>query len=356
MIDWLLSIYLCSAFTFLISIGLCFCLKRDRGTYSTSSSGRVVAFDNNNVISSIHNGFTIVHDSIDGDLQTKLYSNESDGYEKIIGSADGEIQTVPSTVHRDSTSSTEYGYTKLTIISVQAKPTIEETPLYATVDKAISRTKSPVLISISSNTTNNTAAAAAAALSKGCSPASLTQMLRSSPHDNSSSQLLTGSTIDQYQQTQPPPPPLNHPPPIPLSFDQLYAHNSNGSLGKPYYDELITRESLQYRQQRLEQLPSLENYYSSVHSEGTGPTSELYAEISNSSGLGTVPTQYHDQNRTTMNRQPNYYSDDQSERYATVIETDQRPISLLDPTRIYHELDPATATTTQDLTTVSMKL
>ena len=99
----------------------------------------------------------------------------------------------------------------------------------------------------------------------------------------------------------PPPPPL---PPLP--HHQVYtsvAVNSNinditQSSRRPHYDEVITRESLQYRAQRLQleeqqQQQLRENYYSSVNSErGTTTGSELYAEIANGSASGTVhPTQ-----------------------------------------------------------------
>ncbi|CAF0756498.1 unnamed protein product [Didymodactylos carnosus] len=344
-----------NSFTFLISFSLCFCLKRDRATYSVSSGGGVVAFNNTNtnVISRNHNDLTIAHDTIDNNGQRRLYSNDIDGYDNILGSGDGEIRPLPPSVHRDSTSSTEDGYTKLkesiataTTTTTTIKPSIEEPPLYTAV---LPRMRPPVLVNSSIN--NNTAVTAAVALPKGCSPSSIIQTSRLSPHENNNSQMLTGFTTGQYEQNQPLPP-LNRLPPMPLSLDQLYAGNSNDSLRKPQYTELITRESLQYREQHLGQ--SAENYYSSVHSEGTGPTSDLYAEIANSSASGTVPTQY--QNRTTTNRQPIYYSDDQSERYA-VIESDSHLIALPDPTRIYHELDPLTTTTTApDSTSITMKL
>ncbi|CAF5179051.1 unnamed protein product, partial [Rotaria magnacalcarata] len=96
---------------------------------------------------------------------------------------------------------------------------------------------------------------------------------------------------------------------------------------RPHYDEVITRESLQYRAQRLQmeeqqQQQMRENYYSSVNSErGTTTGSDLYAEIANGSASGTVH----------QNQQAYYYTrpsaggsglgDDLSERYATVIES-----------------------------------
>ena len=144
----------------------------------------------------------------------------------------------------------------------------------------------------------------------------------------------------------PPPPPL---PPLP--HHQVYtsvAVNSNinditQSSRRPHYDEVITRESLQYRAQRLQleeqqQQQLRENYYSSVNSErGTTTGSELYAEIANGSASGTVhPTQ-----------QSHYYSrpsggsghgDDLSERYATVIENLEQPPPP-STNRIYQEVD-----------------
>ena len=145
----------------------------------------------------------------------------------------------------------------------------------------------------------------------------------------------------------PPPPPL---PPLP--HHQIYtsvAVNSNidnttQSSRRPHYDEVITRESLQYRAQRLQleeqqQQQLRENYYSSVNSErGTTTGSELYAEIANGSASGTVhPSQ-----------QSHYYSrpsggsghgDDLSERYATVIDDLEPAPPPPSTNRIYQEVD-----------------
>jgi len=142
----------------------------------------------------------------------------------------------------------------------------------------------------------------------------------------------------------PPPPPPPPPPPLPILLPQVYGSvhiNNNDSSRRPHYDEVITRESLQYRAQRLQmeeqqQQQIRENYYSSVNSErGTTTGSELYAEIANGSASGTVH----------QTQQSHYYSrpsagsgigDDLSERYATVIETiEQQPTT----NRIYQEVD-----------------
>ena len=140
-----------------------------------------------------------------------------------------------------------------------------------------------------------------------------------------------------------PPPPPPPPPPLPPLLPQVYGGvnmNMMDSGRRPHYDEVITRESLQYRAQRLQmeeqQQQIRENYYSSVNSErGTTTGSDLYAEIANGSASGTVHP----------NSQSHYYSrpsagsglgDDLSERYATVVETvEQQPTT----NRIYQEVD-----------------
>jgi len=136
-----------------------------------------------------------------------------------------------------------------------------------------------------------------------------------------------------------PPPPLPPPLPLPPLLPQVYETvNTNhvDSSRRPHYDEVITRESLQYRAQRLQLEQQLrENYYSSVNSErGTTTGSELYAEIANGSASGTVH----------QIQQSHYYSrpsagsgvgDDLSERYATVVETVEQPAT----NRIYQEVD-----------------
>jgi hypothetical protein len=112
---------------------------------------------------------------------------------------------------------------------------------------------------------------------------------------------------------------------------------------------VITRESLQYRAQRLQmeeeqqqeqqhQQQIRENYYSSVNSErGTTTGSDLYAEIANGSASGTLH----------LNGTTHYYSraltgsalaDDLSERYATVIEQVEG-MTLPSSNRIYQEVD-----------------
>jgi hypothetical protein len=183
----------------------------------------------------------------------------------------------------------------------------------------------------------------------------------------SPSSYLTGHTISCQVPPEHPPPP---PPPLPPLPHQAYNSvttdstlNSNHSVRRPHYDEVITRESLQYRVQRLrmeeeageennnninnnnnddddehrQQQQIRENYYSSVNSErGTMTGSDLYAEIANGSASGTVH-----QHVTS-----HYYSrpltgsvlgDDLSERYATVIESIEPTLSSSN--RIYQEVD-----------------
>jgi hypothetical protein len=325
-----------------MTFSFCFCFKRDRATYSVSS--------NNANINPITTTTTVTLAPL------SLSSNipiESD-YEKIIGSSgDGEIRV--NNDYRDSTTSMEYGgYTKLTPIRSQQQSFDDDTQLYATVDKVRAITNNGI------RTTPNTTAAIAAAIRQGSSPASTTAYVNynnllffskfrfvcssSSPQAIfSPSSHLTGYTMtSQAPPEHPPPPPP--PPPLPILLPQVYGSvniNNNDSIRRPHYDEVITRESLQYRVQRLQmeeqqQQQIRENYYSSVNSErGTTTGSELYAEIANGSASGTV----------NQNQQSHYYSrpsagsgigDDLSERYATVIETvDQQPTT----NRIYQEVD-----------------
>lgn len=155
---------------------------------------------------------------------------------------------------------------------------------------------------------------------------------------------LTGHTMtSQVPPEHPPPLP---PPPLPPLLPQVYETVDMNTIytgRRPHYDEVITRESLSYRAQRLQfeeqqQQQIRENYYSSVNSErGTTTGSDLYAEIANGSASGTVHP----------NPQSHYYSrplagnglgDDLSERYATVVETteqQQQPTT----NRIYQEVD-----------------
>ena len=156
----------------------------------------------------------------------------------------------------------------------------------------------------------------------------------------SGSSHLTGHTISS------PSSPPDHPPPLPPLPPQVYASrnpddtslNPPDSMHRPHYDEVITRESLQYRAQRLqfEEQQTRENYYSSVHSErGTTNGSELYAEIANGSASGTVhPTSHYYSRPLTTN----LLADDLSERYATVLETTDSN-SLRSTNRIYQEVD-----------------
>jgi len=323
MIDWLTSLLIGFSLTFIMTFSFCFCFKRDRATYSVSS--------NNANINPIATTTTVTLAPL------PLSSNipiESD-YEKIIGSSgDGEIRI--NNDYRDSITSMEYGgYTKLTPIRSQQQSFDDDTQLYATVDKTRTIGNNGI------RTTPNTTAAIAAAIRQGSSPASTTA---SSPQAIfSPSSHLTGYTMTSQAPPEHPPPPLP-PPPLPPLLPQIYGSinvNNIDSSRRPHYDEVITRESLQYRAQRLQmeeqqQQQIRENYYSSVNSErGTTTGSDLYAEIANGSASGTVH----------QNQQSHYYSrpsagsgigDDLSERYATVIETtEQQPTT----NRIYQEVD-----------------
>ncbi len=113
--------------------------------------------------------------------------------------------------------------------------------------------------------------------------------------------------------------------------------NDHNPSHRPHYDEVIMRECLQYRAQRLqmEEQQLRENYYSSVNSEPN--SSDLYAEIANGSASGTVyqNPQYHYYSRPSNS---SGIGDDLSERYATVIETNntsEQPTTNL----LYQEVD-----------------
>ncbi|CAF0993857.1 unnamed protein product [Adineta steineri] len=312
-----------------MTFSFCFCFKRDRATYSVSS--------NNANHNSIQPSTTVTLAPLPVSNDLSIAPAESH-YEKIIGSSgDGEIRV--NNDYRDSTTSMEYGgYTKLTPIRSQQQSFDDDTQLYATVDKTRTSGSNGI------RTTPNATAAIAAAIRQGSSPASTTAS--SSPQAIfSPSSHLTGYTMtSQAPPEHPPPPPPPPPPPLPPLLPQVYGSaivNNNDSSRRPHYDEVITRESLQYRAQRLQmeeqqQQQIRENYYSSVNSErGTTTGSELYAEIANGSASGTVH----------QNQQSHYYSrpttgngigDDLSERYATVIETiEQQPTT----NRIYQEVD-----------------
>lgn len=162
MIDWLTSIIVASSFTTVMTFSFCWCLKRDRATYSVSS--------NNANLTSIApttatNTVTLAPLPVSSDVSVVPIESH---YEKIIGSSgDGEIRANQD--YRDSTTSMEYGgYTKLTPIRSQQASFDDETQLYATVDKTRTAANSGI------RTTPSTTAAIAAALRQGSSPASTT--------------------------------------------------------------------------------------------------------------------------------------------------------------------------------------
>lgn len=144
MIDWLTSLCLGSTFILIMTFSFCFCFKKDRATYSVTSTKK-----NFTPLTTVNLAPLPLTSDLPGP------SVESD-YEKIIGSSgDGEFLRD----YRDSTTSMEYGgYTKLTPIRSERPSSDDETQLYATVDK--NRT--------------GTSQAAAAAIRQGSSPASTT--------------------------------------------------------------------------------------------------------------------------------------------------------------------------------------
>ena len=143
-----------------MTFSFCWCLKRDRATYSVSSN-------NANLTSIPPTTATVTLAPLPLSSDVSVVPVESH-YEKIIGSSgDGEIHAHQD--YRDSTTSMEYGgYTKLTPVRSQQPSFDDETQLYATVDKTRTAGNSGV------RTTPSTTAAIAAALRQGSSPASTT--------------------------------------------------------------------------------------------------------------------------------------------------------------------------------------
>jgi hypothetical protein len=164
MIDWLASLVIASSFTFVMTFSLCFCFKRDRATYSVSSTN-----------AHLHPITTVTLAPLPLSTELPTLSMESD-YEKILGlSGDGEVRI--SNDYRDSTASMEYGgYTKLTPIRSQQQSFDDDTQLYATVDKTRAAPAATATAAVGNGvrTTPNATAAIAAALRQGSSPASTT--------------------------------------------------------------------------------------------------------------------------------------------------------------------------------------
>jgi hypothetical protein len=301
---------------------LCFCLKRHRAAYSVSSTN--VSYKKSNPTAAI---VTLPPLSLSSGMPH--IPVESD-YEKIIGSSgDGEICTVND--HRHSTISAEYGgYTELKSIPPPRQPFIDDTQLYATVDK----TK---MINNRIRMIPNATASNSATLQQGSSPASATTF-SFSPNSH-----LIGSSPTSLGATPPPLPPPLLPPQVYTSttVNTTTNNNDDNSSRRPYYDEVIIRESLQHRAQRLQreeeqnQLEQQlhENYYSSVNSEqGTTTSNDLYAEIANGSGSGTVHQNYQFYSRPLD-------SDDLSERYATVIEINNNGDQPTTRNSVYQEIE-----------------
>jgi hypothetical protein len=105
----------------------CFCLKRGRKTYNLSPMN--VFYTKSNPMTTT---ITSTPLPVSSDIPYTCF--ESD-YEKIIGvSGDGEIRFVDN--HRNSTMSMESGgYTKFKPIQSQQQLFIDDTHIYATVDK-----------------------------------------------------------------------------------------------------------------------------------------------------------------------------------------------------------------------------
>ena len=156
MIDWLASLLLASSFALVMTFSFCFCFKRDRATYSVSSTS-----------AALRPITTVALAPLPMSTEFPTNSIESD-YEKILGlSGDGEIRANGD--YRDSTTSMEYGgYTKLTPIRSQRPSFDDDTQLYATVDKTRAGAGNALRM------TPNATAAIAAAIRQGSSPASTT--------------------------------------------------------------------------------------------------------------------------------------------------------------------------------------
>jgi hypothetical protein len=124
----------------------------------------------------------------------------------------------------------------------------------------------------------------------------------------------------------------DHQLPLPILPLQVHTNDQNNISNRhPHYDELITRESLQHRTQRLQLAEEQgqhdqqlrENYYSSAHSEQSARTnSDLYAEIANGSASGTIYSNSQSQSYARPSN-GNRVDDDSFDPYATVIETNK---------------------------------
>ncbi|CAF2754644.1 unnamed protein product [Rotaria sp. Silwood2] len=316
-----------------MKFSFCSCLKRARSTYSISST-HIDDTNSNSKISTI----TIAPLPLLSDMPVVPIESV---YEKIVDSSDdGEIGVM--NVDRISTGSIEYGkQTKTTPIQLQKQIYDDDTELYATINK----TRTPNnKIRIKTNATNTTDVTLRQV-------SLITSTTVSSSQPISSTNLhSTGFTITpEYLPSPSLPPPL---PPLPpqvhtdTTANTIANDHDNRSTRRPYYEEVIVRESLQDRaqylqieeEQRQQEQQFNENYYSSVNSEqGATTSSDLYAEIGNGSGSGIIyqNPQYHYYSRPTNDTG---VDDDTSERYVTVIELNNLEEDCT-ASRIYQDVD-----------------
>jgi hypothetical protein len=105
----------------------CFCLKRDRDTYSLSSRNNDQT-DANTIIPTV----TIAPVPSSSDIPIDASGSH---YEKIMDLV-GDKGTSAINDHRTSTTtSNDGGYAKITPVRSQQKPFVDDTELYATIDK-----------------------------------------------------------------------------------------------------------------------------------------------------------------------------------------------------------------------------
>ena len=109
------------------------------------------------------------------------------------------------------------------------------------------------------------------------------------------------------------------PPPRPTANEPIYQRNTNFNERFPHYEQVIVRESLRHRDQRLQASgPTVTTTVASNHppDHRTMSGSDIYAEIGNNSGSGTY---YPPSAR---------FNDDSSERYATIVDHDESAYPL----------------------------
>ncbi|CAF1055797.1 unnamed protein product [Rotaria magnacalcarata] len=286
-----------------MKFSFCFCLKRDRSTYNTSS-------ENIHYINSKIKPPTVILPPIPLSPNVQmipiepLYDNISDQ------SGNGEI----GIVNIDRTSTRPIAHSnpgELPPIRSQKQSFDDNSELYATVNKKRT-TKDGQGIKTNVTSTND-----------ATSRQDLSSM---SIIDTSPTLHSTGFSI-HIQHPPLTPPPL---PPLPPQVHTSVAtnHHKQISRGRSYYDDIIVCKSSQNRdqclptgdQQSRSEQPLHESYYSSVNSEQeTGNGSDIYAEIANNSSSDVV---YPNSQCHYYYRAPNDagVGDDSSGSYATVFE------------------------------------